>query len=265
MHVVVTGGSSGIGLEVARIYAARGARLTLVARGSERLHEARARLLESHQGGRADIHVASVDVGSEPELTRALASAQAELGPCDILVACAGMVEPGLFEDVPGDIFREQVQTNLYGVVNAVRAVYPQMKARGDGRIMIVSSGLGLIGIHGYSAYSASKSALIGFAETLGMEAAGTGVRISICFPPDTLTPQFEGEIARRSPEAHALVALGSKSAPWTAEAVARRLVRGIDRGVPRLYFGFSITALGLFGSLIKAVLAWWYARKPKG
>ncbi|MFB9951061.1 SDR family oxidoreductase [Rhizobium puerariae] len=259
MHVIVTGGSSGIGLEVARLYAARGARLTLVARGLSRLEAARRELLAMGHVSDAAIRIAAVDVGSDAGLSVAMAAAEAEFGSCDVLIASAGVVEPGLFETLSGEVFAEQVATNLLGVANAVRAVYPGMKARGSGRVMIVSSGAGLIGLYGYTAYCASKSALSGFAEALAMEAAGSGVGISICFPPDTYTPQFERELAKRPREAQALM---GKARPWTAKAVAARIVRAVDRGTPRLYFGFSIAALGRFGSLVKPVLYWWYRRK---
>lgn len=259
MHVIVTGGSSGIGLEVARLYAARGARLTLVARDPVKLENARRELLSSGRIQDTDLHVAMADVGRDSDISAVIADAEARLGPCDVLVASAGVVEPGPFETLSGDGFDRQVTTNLLGTANAVRAVYAGMKARGRGRIMIVSSGAALIGLHGYAAYCASKSALTGFAEALAFEAAGSGVGISICFPPDTFTPQLERELAKRSPQAQALM---GKAPPWTAPAVAKRIVGAIDRGTPKLYFGFSITALGLFGSLIKPVLMWWYTRK---
>lgn len=259
MHVIVTGGSSGIGLEVARLYAARGARLTLIARDPARLDAARRELLSTGHISEKDVRVAAVDVGCDADLSAAVAPAEADFGPCDILVAAAGVVEPGAFEMLSGDAFAEQVTTNILGVANAVRTVYPGMKTRGQGRIMIVSSGAALIGLYGYTAYCASKSALTGFAEALAMEACRSGVGISICFPPDTFTPQLERELEKRPPEAQALI---GKALPRSAKAVAERIVRAIDRETPRLYFGFSLTALGLFGPLIKPVLIWWYRRR---
>lgn len=260
MHVIVTGGSSGIGLEVARLYAARGARLTLLARDPVKLEKARRELLASGHVRDADIHIAMADVGRDAEVSAVIAGAEARFGPCSVLVVSAGIVEPEIFETLPSDAFAAQVATNLMGAVNAVRAVYRGMKARGSGRIMIVSSGAALIGLYGYTAYCASKSALTGFAEALAFEAAGTGLRISICFPPDTYTPQLEWDLKKRPPQAQVLM---GKAPPWSAPAVAQRIVRAIDRGTPKLYFGFSITGLGFFGSLVKPVLIWWHTRKP--
>jgi NAD(P)-dependent dehydrogenase (short-subunit alcohol dehydrogenase family) len=259
MHVIVTGGSSGIGLEVARLYAARGVRLTLIARDAGRLENARTELLSTGRISPADIHIAAVDVTDNAHLSAAVAAAEAELGPCDVLVASAGIVEPGNFETLSSEMFAAQVTTNLLGTANTVRAVYQGMTRRGEGRIMIVSSGAALIGIYGYTAYCASKSALTGFAEALSMETAASKICISICFPPDTLTPQLSQELPKRPRQAEVLM---GKAPPWTAKAVAERIVSGIDRGTPKLYFGFSITALGFFGSLIKPPLLWWYRRR---
>jgi NAD(P)-dependent dehydrogenase (short-subunit alcohol dehydrogenase family) len=182
-------------------------------------------------------------------------------GPCDILVASAGIVEPSAFDAMPASVFDEQIATNLLGTANVVRAVYKGMKARRSGRIMMISSGAALIGIYGYTAYCASKSALAGFAEALGAEAGAAGIRVSICFPPDTLTPQYRREMSMRPAEAELL--MGAVK-PWSADAVAARIVRGLDRGKARIHFGLSLTALAYFGPLIKPPLMWWFSRKMR-
>ncbi len=259
MHVIVTGGSSGIGLEVARIYGQRGARLTLIGRDADRLDAARRELVDKGGIPEGNIHTGAADTGSGPDVTEVIKSAEDAFGPCDILVTSAGIVDPGMFDQLSSKAFDYQVTTNVLGIANSVRAVYSGMKARGQGRIMIISSGAALIGIYGYTAYCASKSALTGFAEALSFESIGTGVDICLCFPPDTFTPQFEREIARRSREAQMLM---GKVAPWSADTVARKIVHAIDRRKAKLYFGFSLTALGLYGPFIKPFLHWWYRRR---
>jgi short-subunit dehydrogenase len=158
-------------------------------------------------------------------------------------------------------IFEEQISINFLGTANAVRSVYRGMKARRSGRIMMISSGAALVGIFGYTAYCASKSALVGFAEALSAEAEAFGVRISICFPPDTLTPQYRREISMRPAEAKIL--MGSVK-PWSAEAVAARIVRGLEQGKAKIHFGFSLAALAYFGPLIKPPLMWFISRKTR-
>jgi 3-dehydrosphinganine reductase len=255
-HVIITGGSSGIGLAVAHIFAARGALVSLLARTPELLESARGELLSAHPT--AQVHIESVDVSDAIAVKDAVDRCEALLGPCDTLVASAGIVQPGRFETMPAETFDRQIDTNFTGSVNVVRAVYGTMKMRGNGRIMLVSSGAGLIGIYGYSAYSASKFALHGFAEALRAEARPHGVRISICFPPDTVTPQFAREIAERPPEA--AVVMG-KVSPWQPEAVAARIVNAIDRGTFEVFFGPTLYGLGRFGSLAKPLLNRWFDR----
>jgi NAD(P)-dependent dehydrogenase (short-subunit alcohol dehydrogenase family) len=261
MHVIVTGGSSGIGLAIAKLYAARGDRVSLLARHPGRLEEARAEIASLQGIDGALIRVCSVDVASAEETAQAVELCEASFGPCDILIASAGIVEPQVFDAMPVSVFDEQIAINFLGTANAVRAVYKGMKRRRGGRIMMISSGAALIGIFGYTAYCASKSALAGFAEALSAEAAATGICVSICFPPDTLTPQYRREIFRRPREAEIL--MGSVK-PWSAEAVAARIVRGLDRGQAKIHFGLSLTALAYFGSQIKPVLKWWLSRKTR-
>jgi short-subunit dehydrogenase len=260
MHVIVTGGSSGIGLEVARIYAGRGAHLSLIARDPHRLEQARRDLAAAVAGSGGRIRTATADIAAEADIAAAIAACETHFGPCDILVASAGMVDPALFDRQSSEAFSAQVQTNLFGTVNTVRAVYASMCRRRSGRIMIVSSGAALIGIHGYTAYCASKSALVGFAEALQAEARPQGVFVSICFPPDTLTPQFEKELPQRSPQARKLM---GAAPPWSAQAVAQNIVKGIERRQAKVYFGLSITALGWLGPLIKPWLFRWHASRP--
>ena len=259
MHIIVTGGSSGIGLAIAKLYAARGDRVSLLARHSGRLEQARIEIAAMSGVDLSRIQIVSVDVASANQVLEAVESCERAFGPCDILIASAGIVEPSAFDIMPATVFDEQIATNLLGTANIVRAVYNGMKTRNAGKIMMISSGAALIGIYGYTAYCASKSALIGFAEALSAEAAVSGVDVSICFPPDTLTPQYSHEMSMRPAEAELL--MGTVK-PWSAEAVAAKIVRGLDRGRTRIHFGLSLTALAYFGPLIKPPLIWWYSRK---
>ncbi len=256
-HVIITGGSSGIGLAIASIYAGRGARLSLIARSAGMLDQAQHEL-RAKAASASDIHTEAADVARKDELEAAIARCEATFGPCDILVTSAGIVEPGRFEDLAGDAFQRQMDTNFSGTVHAVRAVYPGMQQRRRGKIMMISSGAGLLGIHGYSAYCASKFALHGFAQALRSEARPHGVDVSICFPPDTQTPQFERELALRPREA--AIVMGTVS-PWPADAVARKVVAGIEGGRFETYFGLTLFLLGRFGPAVRPVLNWWFDR----
>jgi NAD(P)-dependent dehydrogenase (short-subunit alcohol dehydrogenase family) len=258
VHVIITGGSSGIGRAVARVYLERDARVTLIGRSLQRLEAAKDLL--SAETGRSgdDIGIVSLDVSNDDAVQDAIEAIEAGSGPCDILVTSAGMVAPSPFEAQSGAEFRRHIDTNLHGTVHMISAVYAGMKARRRGQIMVVSSGAGLIGLHGYTAYCASKSALVGFVEALRLESRPHGIAVSICFPPDTDTPQLAEELKLRPPEA---VAMMGTAGLWSAESVARRIVRGLDRGHSEIFFTPSLYLLARFGGLAKPWIYRWFQR----
>jgi 3-dehydrosphinganine reductase len=248
MHVVVTGGSSGIGLEVARIYAGRGASVSVIGRDEGRLNSAKADIRLS-VGSEARIFTASADVASGDAVAAAIDACEAEFGPCDVLVVSTGTVHPGWFHEQPQAAFDAQWQTNFLGVANTVRHVYTGMRARGTGRIMILSSTAAFLGIPAYTSYCASKSALVGFVDALRLEAAFSDVSIGICFPADTETPQLAWEASHRPKEAELLM---GHIRPRKPADVARKIVKATDRRRARLYFAPSIAALAILGPFLK-------------
>lgn len=252
VHVIITGGSSGIGAAIAEACAIRGDTVSLIARRPEPL-ERFASALETHcarEGSR--IARATADVSQPESIAEAVAICERENGPCDLLVTSAGVVNPGRFDLLPTEAFEAQIRTNLFGTVNAVRAVYPGMVARRHGRILMLGSGAGLIGIYGYTAYCASKYAVAGFAEALRAEARTLGITISICFPPDTDTPQLAGELPNRPAEASTTIGAGGR---LTAHAVAEAALAGVERGRFAIYPGAQMKLLGLFGSVAMPML----------
>ena len=218
-HVIITGGSQGIGLSTAQACLARGARVSIIARN----HEALASAQRSNPG----LHVASADVSNVAALTAALALLEGLQGPCDILITAAGSAEPGYVGHLDPATFRRQVDVNQLGTVNAVQAVLPGMLQRGKGHLVLVSSVVGLIGVFGYAAYAPTKFAVRGYGLALDAELRDQGIRVGIAYPPDTLTPGFERENLTKPRETH-LVAGALK--PVAPERVADALVRGIER-----------------------------------
>ena len=219
-HVLVTGGSQGIGLETARLLVAKGARVSLVARTADRLADA-ARAV----GG--DTHWRSADVTDAVALDAAVAELVAARGAVDLLITSAGVAHPGYFEQLPLEVFRTQMDLIYFGTLHAIRAVLPAMLERERGGLVGVSSGAALVGVFGYGAYAPAKYAVRGLMETLHAEYSHRGIYSACVFPPDTLTPGFEAENRIKPPET---VAVSAGIKPKTAEAVAVALVRGIER-----------------------------------
>jgi 3-dehydrosphinganine reductase len=225
-HVLVTGGSSGIGAATAAAALERGARVSLVARDLERLARAEDEL-EARVGDATRVAAEPADVTDPEALRRALTLLTAQFGPVDVLVASAGAAHPGHFDQLADDVFRDQMELNYFGALHAVRAVVPSMMERGAGHVTLVSSTAGIIGVYGYSAYAPTKFALRGLGETLRSELKPHGIAVTVAYPPDTDTPGFALE-NQRKPAATA--SFSAKVRPKSPERVGRAIVRGIER-----------------------------------
>ncbi|KAG1671485.1 hypothetical protein FOA52_003143 [Chlamydomonas sp. UWO 241] len=202
-HVLITGGSEGIGLALAQSFVRAHAHVTVVARSQAKLDAAKSSLegLATEVASTSRINIESADVTNPQQVSDAVRSAQQAIGPIDVLVCNAGMALPGYFHEQSLDVFRQHMDVNYFGCVNTVKAVYDGMVARNAGRICLMSSTLGLMGIVGYTGYCGSKYAVRGFADALRNELVGTEVSVSIMFPPDTKTPGFEHENTMKPPE----------------------------------------------------------------
>jgi 3-dehydrosphinganine reductase len=225
-HVLVTGGSSGIGLALARRALDRGARVSIVARGSERLARA-VDSLEAHVGDPTRVCAEPADVTDRESFEAALALLIAQLGPVDVLVTNAGAAHPGHFEELAPEVFTAQMSLNYFGTLYPIQAIVPSMMERGRGHLMLVSSAAGLVGVFGYSAYAPTKFAVRGLAETLRAELKPHGIIVGCAFPSDTDTPGLEAEHATK-PEATKRISATVKVR--SADEVARAIVAGIER-----------------------------------
>jgi 3-dehydrosphinganine reductase len=152
------------------------------------------------------------------------------------------------------EVFERSMAVNYLGVVYPAKALVPGMRQRRRGAVVIISSGVGLVGIFGYTPYAPTKFALRGLAESLRSELRSSGVGVTIVYPPDTQTPQLEQENATKPAETRALTAAGGT---WTADAVARAAVTGLERGRFAVTPGLSMTALGAFHSVLGPLIRW--------
>ena len=225
-HVLVTGGSSGIGLATAHRVLERGARVSLVARDVGRLANAEDQL-ETAIGDPTRVAAEPADVTDREAVERALGLLIAQFGPVDVLVANAGAAVPGHFEELPLDVFREQMDLNYFGTLHPIRAVVPSMIERGRGHLMLVSSAAGLVGVYGYAAYSPTKFAVRGLAETLRAELKPHGIVVGCAFPPDTDTPGLTRENESKPAATASISATVKVRSP---DRVAHAIVKGIEK-----------------------------------
>ncbi|XP_078481319.1 3-ketodihydrosphingosine reductase-like [Ciona intestinalis] len=230
-HVMITGGSSGIGLEVAKECARQGGFVSLVARNEQRLKQAKSEVEEHLKGGgeRQCVTILPLDVSESYEkVQEGIRKVEEKLGPVDVLVNCAGVSHAEVFEDTPAEKFEWLMKINYLGSVYCTKAVVSGMKLRKKGRIAFVSSQAGQTGVFGYTGYAATKFALRGLAETLQMEIKPYNMAVTISFPPDTDTPGFHSEDDTK-PEETRLIS--ETAGLFSAEVVAKSLVRDIVRG----------------------------------
>lgn len=227
-RVVVTGGSQGIGLALARQLASHGADLCLVARDPERLAAALA-LVEGERVRPDQVfETLACDTSDRDALAPGLEAWLAR-GACpDLLVNCVGYARPGYVEDQALQDFRQHMEINFFGQLTPTLLVLPAMLSAGRGHIVHVSSMLGFMGFMGYSAYCPSKYALAGLVEALRSELGHRGLRFSIVYPPDVDTPGFARENLTKPMECHEM----SKGAGLLSpEEAARAILQGIRQG----------------------------------
>ena len=178
--VLLTGGSRGLGLELGRQLCAEGVRLAICARDEAELREA-ADDLRQHGGG--DVFTAVCDVTDAAQIERFVTQVRDHFGPVDVLINNAGMITVGPFESLGERDFQEAFATHVSGPLAFLRAVLPDMKRRGDGRIVNVASVGGKQPIPHMSAYVASKHALVGLSETVRAELVPHGIYLTLVCP----------------------------------------------------------------------------------
>ena len=225
-RVFITGGSSGIGLSLARAYAARGAHVAIFARNERKLMAARREIEDARRSPRQQVIAIALDVGDEPAVRARIAEAMARLGPPDILINSAGIIANDRFENLSPETFEAVLRTNVLGMVHVTRALLPALKAR-RGQIVNLASAAGLMGLYGYTAYGGSKYAMVGISECLRSELKPDGVTVTVVCPPEVETPMVAAEEVTISPESRAVKGMAGVLDP---DAVAETIVKGVAR-----------------------------------
>lgn len=249
---MITGGSSGIGLAFAKRVAACGGHLTLVARRKALLIQARTMILEIAPDAR--VSLIPLDITNKTAVEDVVTRHIQDHGDIDILVNNAGLAGPGRFTELPDSAFRDLMDVNYFGAVYITRAILPHLLKRRSGHILNVSSIAGLLAIYGYTAYAASKFALHGFSQALRAEVAPFGIRVSICFPPDTDTPLLASESQFEPPETRAIA---GTIRPISPMKVADAMVRGAAKGRFEIYPDVSSRFAALGQRLVPGILRW--------
>ncbi len=216
--VIVTGGSSGIGRAMGEALGTAGARVGLIARRPEPLAAAAAAIRKL--GGVAEEAVCNV--ADAAALAEAIAALERRLGVCEVAVASAGIHRTSWPLDAA--IAAEVIDVNVKGCIHLAAAVLPGMLGRRRGWFCGIASIAGVVGLPGNGAYCASKAAVVALLESLRLDAAAEGVRVTTALPGVIDTPMITN--AERA-----------AGGVMPAAEAAVRILRGIERGRPEVWF----------------------------
>jgi NAD(P)-dependent dehydrogenase (short-subunit alcohol dehydrogenase family) len=258
-HVVlITGSSRGLGLAMAREFAAVGCRIVICARDADELRAAEADL---RQRG-ADVLAITCNVSNDDEVHRMVEQATQHFGRIDILVNNAGIIQVGPIESQTIEDFRNAMDVMFWGVVYPTLAVLPQMKARGYGRIANITSIGGKISVPHLVPYGAAKFAAVGFSEGIHAELKKDGINVTTVVPGlmrtgSHLNAHFKGEHEKEY-SWFALAATNPLSAIGARRA-ARSVVNAVRRGRAEVVLGLpaklAVLAHGIAPGITSDVL----------
>jgi NAD(P)-dependent dehydrogenase (short-subunit alcohol dehydrogenase family) len=232
--VLITGGSRGLGLELARLFAAEGASLALLARNAEGLNRARAELIS----GGAEVLIETCDIRDPKQVAKAVEKVMATYGRIDVLVNNAGIIQMGPFADMDFEDFTEAMAVHAWGPLHLVRSVLPHMQRLGSGRIVNIASVGGLVAIPHLLPYVTSKFALVGLSDGLRSELAIDNILVTTVAPGLMRTGSHVNALMKgRHRQEFAWFAIANALPLFSIDVrrAARRIVRACRYGDPKL------------------------------
>lgn len=198
---IITGGTAGIGREIAKAFASKGAHVVVFGTNGERAQET----LEELEGCKViegqKFAKKIVDVASKSSVTEAIASVLVDFGPVDILVNNAGITRDGLLMKMSEEDWDAVLDTNLKSVYNTCQNVIRGMLKERSGKIINIASVVGIVGNPGQTNYVASKAGMIGFTKALALEVASRGICVN-CIAPGFIQTRMTDVLTEAQKEA---------------------------------------------------------------
>jgi short-subunit dehydrogenase len=232
--VLIVGGSRGLGLVMAREFIAEGARVALCARDAGELERAAAELRSA--GG--EVLTSICDAKNQADIERTISDVRSTLGPIDVLVNNAGIIRVGPLELQTQEDFEEAMQLHFWAPYYAMQAALPEMKRRGSGRIINISSFGGKVAVPHLAAYCASKFALVGLSSAMRAELVKHGIYVTTVCPGlmrtgSHINAEFKGQNEKEFALFSIVDALPVTSV--SAENAARQILDAARRGKAEL------------------------------
>jgi NAD(P)-dependent dehydrogenase (short-subunit alcohol dehydrogenase family) len=261
--VLITGGSRGLGLVLARQAAAEGARVAICARDEAELERARLDLVELADDAAA-IVVLTCDITDATEVRMMVAEVERHLGPVDVLINNAGIITAGPLENLDTRDFEECMNTHFWAPFHTMQAVLPAMRRRGEGRIVNISSLGGKVAIPHMAPYTASKFALTGLSEGFRTELSRYGIPVTTVCPGLLRTGSAGHALVKGQHKKEFAVFSIADSLPgltMSAEQAAREIWNACRRGDGEVILSLPAKLLALFHGVLPGtttdVLGW--------
>jgi len=253
--VLITGGSRGLGLVLAREFAREGGRIAICARDERELEDAQTDLEKFS----AEVMTVRCDVTSKQEVNDMVGAVSSRFGHIDVLVNNAGVIQVGPLEVMTTEDFELAMNAHFWAPLNTILAVLPSMRQRKAGRIVNISSIGGKVSVPHLVPYSASKFALAGLSKGLRAELAKDGITVTTIYPGlmRTGSPRnadFKGQ--HRLEYAWFSISDALPLLTVSAENAARQIVRACKRGRAELVISIPAKIAVLFDSLLPEAMA---------
>ncbi|GAC95821.1 oxidoreductase [Pseudozyma hubeiensis SY62] len=226
-HVFITGGSQGLGLAVAELLASKGANVTICSRTESKLREAVGKVKAAAKTEDQKVEYVAADVSTFEGAKRAIESCS--VVP-DTVFCCAGGAKPGFFIEQTESDFEKGMRTDYWTCLATSHAAANAMARNNvtNGKIVLISSTLGLIGLIGYSQYGPMKHAIRGLAESLRSELILYGISVQAYFPGTILSPGLEEE---NKTKPKITLEIEGEEEGLTPAQCAKGLIKGVEKG----------------------------------
>jgi NAD(P)-dependent dehydrogenase (short-subunit alcohol dehydrogenase family) len=258
-HVLITGGARGLGLVLARRLADQGAHVSICSRTADQVATAEADL----RTRTVAVYAAECDITDREQMRAFVADARRIMGPVDVLINNAGVIEMGPLEEMLPEDFERSLNTHFWAVLHTCREVIPEMKERRAGRIVNIASIGGEVAVPHLLPYSTGKFALVGFSTGLRAELARHGIVVTTVSPGlmrtgSHVNAQFKGQFDKEY--AWFSLANATPGLSMSVEAAARKIIRACAVGDAEVVLGLpaklAVAARALCPNLTADVFA---------